>query len=62
MTENDLLVAKLFLDDLSCKSKCNEVETLKVVLVDIQQYRAIGTVEQCRTAVERMKESEDDGK
>ena len=31
-------------------------------LKEIQQYRAIGTVEQCRIAVERMQESEDDGK
>ena len=35
---------------------------LEKALEELQQYRAIGTVEQCRTAVERMQESEDDGK
>lgn len=57
MTENDLLVAKLFLDDLSCKSKCNEIDTLKEVLEEIQQYRAIGTVKGYERAIEVSKEN-----
>ena len=32
------------------------------LLEELESYRAIGTVEECRIAVERMQESEDDGK
>ena len=47
-------VDKGTLDATNCLNS-QEKEALKLILEENQQYRAIGTVEECRTAVERMK-------
>lgn len=59
MTENEAK-AKLERTSILWESATNTeiVEAVKIAiraLEDVQQYRAIGTVEECRGAVERMK-------
>ena len=45
-----------YLDSVVYKEKCVEAHKLAInALEEVQQYRAIGTVEECRAAVEKQK-------
>lgn len=61
MTENEAIdelntsidLAKMCTENLERKREVQGYETAIKALEEIQQYRAIGTVEQCREAVEK---------
>lgn len=58
MTENEFLKEKQSvlktMQDTVCLTK-EEAEIMAVALEELLQYRAIGTVEECRSAVKRMR-------
>lgn len=60
MTEKEVIegLKNLFSEhelDLPCTDSLEILHTAIKALEEIQKYRAIGTVEECRTAVDRMK-------
>lgn len=63
MTENEAIdelntsidLAKMCTGNLERKREVQGYETAIKALEEIQQYRAIGTVEECRTAIEKQK-------
>lgn len=63
MTENEAIdelntsidLAKMCTENLERKREVQGYETAIKALEEIQQYRAIGTVEECRAAVEKQK-------
>lgn len=63
MTENEAIdelntsidLAKMCTENLERKREVQGYETAIKALEEIQQYRAIGTVEECRTAIEKQK-------
>ena len=61
MTENKAIsgLKRLFSEhelDLPCTESLEVLHTAINALEEIQQYHAIGTVEECREAVEKMKQ------
>lgn len=68
MTENEAIdelntsidLAKMCTENLERKREVQGYETAIKALEEIQQYRAIGTVEECRAAVEKQKPKKPD--
>lgn len=53
MTENEMLKIAIY---GNCHTDCKDVAVVAIkALEEIQQYREIGTVEECREAVEKQK-------
>lgn len=54
MTENEAIewLKKIYIDT-NQSDKCISLKTAISALIEIQQYRSIGTVEECQNAVDR---------